>query len=305
MTSWAEPKDLREWRRRLLGTRPVVLCLIILTAGLSELRFDWIEQTLGAYLATTNEARPQSGAIWDQGRQARTARQTLEKIVIDRQDSLREAREAETFGQIAERLAPGQGAMLGPDRFCRLYRTLPETVAGEMIPPVALLGILSQGQWHRTYLERSADGLAIYFLDGENRVLQQLQLSLLQMTQASLIGVPQPGNLDTLTKFKARIYGAAAFFEALAGQPDDVQRGVLPRPGQLLDLSGQIRRVGISDETMSDHIELAFEIETADGTAVLLVQGQEWAVWRLRAALESPTGPAVSVDDIFGGWKTP
>ena len=305
MTSWAEPKDLREWRRRLLGTRPVVLCLIILMTGLSEFRFDWIEQALGAYLATTNEARPQSGAIWDQGRQARTARQSLEKIVIDRQDSLREAREAETFHQIAGHLAPGQGAMVGPARFCRLYRSLPETVAGEMIPPVSLLGILSQGQWRRTYLERSPDGLAVYFLDGENRVLQQLELSDRQMTQASLSGVAQPGSLDSLMQFKDRIYGAAAFFQALSGQPDDVQRGVLPRPGQLLDLSGQILRVGISDETIAEHIELAFEIETPEGTALLVVQGQEWAVWRLRAALESPTGPAVSVDNILQGGKVP
>ena len=283
----------------------MILCLVVVLAGVSELRFDWIERALGAYLSTTNPARPQSGAIWDQGRQARTARQTLEQIVIDRQDSRREAREAETFEQIAQRLAPGQGAMLGPDRFCHLYRNLPGAVASEMISPVALLGVLSRGQWHRTYVERAPDGLAIYFLDGENRVLNQMELSDGQMLRAARSGVAQPGDLSALPQFQGRIYGAAPFFEALASLPEEVQQGVLPRPAELLDLSGRILRVGISDETVSEHIELAFELETPAGTSVLTVPGQEWAVWRLRAALESPKGPAVSVDDILGSGETP
>ena len=305
MTSWAEPKDVHEWRRRLLGARPVMLCLVVLLAGVSELRFDWIERALGAYLATTNAGRPRSGAIWDQGRQTRTAQQALEQIVIDRQDSRREAQEARTFEQIAQRLAPGQGAMLGPDRFCQLYRSLPDTVASEMISPVALLGVLSSGLWHRTYIERAPEGLAIYFLDADNRVLRQLELSDGQMLRAAHSEVAQPGDLSALPQFRGRIYGAAAFFEALATLPEEVQRGVLPRPAKLLDLPGRILRVGISDETVSEHIELAFELETPEGASVLSVQGQEWAVWRLRAALEAPDGPAVSVDDILGGWKSP
>jgi hypothetical protein len=45
-------------------------------------------------------------------------------------------------------------------------------------------------------------------------------------------------------------------------------------------------RVGISDETQAGFIELGFEFFADNQRRVLVVQGQEWAVWRLRAHLE-------------------
>ena len=101
MIDWAEPKDLKEWSRRVFALRPVLLTLLISSVIILEMRFDWVERTLGAYLATTNPMRPESGAIWEKGRRTLTAQKTLEKIVTDRQSSQREARSAETLSQIA------------------------------------------------------------------------------------------------------------------------------------------------------------------------------------------------------------
>ena len=100
MNHWAEPKNFKEWSRRTLALRPVLVTLLVSSVLILEMRFDWVERTLGSYLATTNSARPESGAIWEKGRQTLTARKTLEKIVTDRQASRREARRAETFSQI-------------------------------------------------------------------------------------------------------------------------------------------------------------------------------------------------------------
>jgi hypothetical protein len=289
----------------MMGPRPLLLCLMVFLAALSELRFDWVEQMMGSYLASTNPWRPESGTIWDQGRQSRSARKTLEQIVVDRQDSRREAREAGTFAQIARRLAIGQGAMIGPDRFRTLYLGLPDTVAADLIAPVPLLGLLSRGDWHRTYLERVSDGLAIYFLDTENRVLKHLHITSERMRHAEKSGQPEPGNLDETPQYAGRIFGAAPFFEALAGLDDEARIGVMPRPERLLALPGQILRVAIGDEAVAGHIELAFEIQDGENRQVVRMQGKEWAVWRLHTALASPDGPAISVDHILQGWTSP
>ncbi len=117
MQDWAQPNTLGQWLRRLFGLQAIICGLLVILLVVSELRFDWIEKAVGAYLATINDRRPQIGAIWEKGHQATTARKVLEQIVTDRQASRRDALEAESFKQLAERIPDGQGTMLSPDLF--------------------------------------------------------------------------------------------------------------------------------------------------------------------------------------------
>jgi hypothetical protein len=86
--------------------------------------------------------------------------------------------------------------------------------------------------------------------------------------------------------FQGRIYPAERFFTALAGLAEDERRGLVPQPERLLGVSGQIARVGISDEVLAGFVDIGFEIRSGSQRRVLLIQGQDWAVWRLRSILE-------------------
>jgi len=283
---WAEPRNCREWLFRSFALRPILTILLIFGILFSELRFDWIEQMLGAFLVNTNAGRPQSGAIWEISRQTETARRTLERIVTDRQASQREARNAGSFIEISDGLAPDQGVMLLPDDFRRLYLELPAPIAQEIISPIELLNVFSEDRFTRTYFEKQANGLQVYFLDAENRVLRRLQINadLLELIAQNERSVD--GTLDNLPKFKNRIYPADQFLNALESLPDDSRRNVLPQPERLLAIAGRIVRVGISDETISGNIELGFEINAGASMRVVFIPGREWAVWQIRSKLE-------------------
>ena len=97
VTDWAEPKTIKEWSQRVFALRPILLVLLVTSIIILEMRFDWVERILGAYLVTTNAARPESGAVWEKGHRARTAQINLEKIITDRQTSQREARNASRY----------------------------------------------------------------------------------------------------------------------------------------------------------------------------------------------------------------
>lgn len=58
MTDWAEPKNMKDWLQRVFALRPILLTLLVTCIIILEMRFDWVERTLGTYLATTNAARP-------------------------------------------------------------------------------------------------------------------------------------------------------------------------------------------------------------------------------------------------------
>ena len=295
MSEWAEPRDFKEWTRRVFGLRSILTLMLVSSIFILELRFDWIERILGTYLVTTNSQRPESGSIWEKSRQTRTARKTLEQIITDKQALQREARSAATFTQIAANVTLGEGVMLSADHFRRLYLRLAPSLAHEIISPFELLGIASGGLWRRTYFEKSGAGLMIYLLDADNRVLQQLELGHLLLSQLKRGEVALAESLDELPIFENRIYPADRFFNSLESFPEDVRRSMVPQPETLLEVPGQIVRIGISNETQSGFIELGFEFSNGTQRRVVLVQGHEWAVWRLRSNLEG-----TDLDDASG-----
>jgi hypothetical protein len=135
-------------------------------------------------------------------------------------------------------------------------------------------------------VEKGGTDLTFFLLDINNRVLRQLQLSAGLLLQIKQHEVARSGSLDSLPEYRNRIYPAVRFFAALASLPDDVRGGVVSQPEKLLSLPGRIGRIGIADEVVAGFIELAFEVESDTSKQILFMQGQEWAVWQLRAKLE-------------------
>ena len=86
---WSEPQNFSQWIHRVVSVRSLGLWFLILVLVVTELRFGWLEQVLGAYLVSTNARRPETGAVWDAGHQTQTALATLEEIVSNRQSSQR------------------------------------------------------------------------------------------------------------------------------------------------------------------------------------------------------------------------
>ncbi|MBL0714668.1 MAG: hypothetical protein JJV98_13315 [Desulfosarcina sp.] len=286
MDSWTAPNDINEWIRRIFSIRPMAVTLLICLLGISELRFDWAERMVGRFLATTNTSRPESGAIWEKGHRTATALQTLDKIITDKQTIQREAREARSFSQIARTLAKGRDVILAASHFQTLYNALPPERAGELLSPYTLIRMHSQGQWDRTFFETADQGFSVYFLNRDNRVLHQLQIDTRLLDRIERGESVRNESLDHLPQFSERIYDAERFFAVLEEMPEDIRRNIVPWPENLLKAPGRIRRVGISDEVLSGYIEIGLEMENTQRTHVLLFQGRDWAVGRLRAVLE-------------------
>ena len=263
---------------------------------LTELKFDWLERGVGATLVSTNAERPESGAIWEKGRKTQAARTTVERLATDREAYQRMARNAGSLNEIVGTLAPGQGVMLSAEHFRELYQKLPQGFTAELLSPFDLLRLVSEGRWSRVYLEKSADGLMVYLLEPNNHVLRQVKVGAASLTVLARGSTAASRSLEDLSSFQNRIYPAERFFAVLASLPADVQRSLIAQPERLLEISGQITRVGISDESAAGLVEIGFETRSGSQPRVFLVQAQDWAVWRLRSLLEGRKGGAASTE---------
>ena len=293
---WLEPRSLREWAARAFSLPPILLTVAVLGLLLTELKFDWLERGVGATLVSTNAERPESGAIWEKGRKTQAARTTVERLATGREAYQRMARNAGSLNEIVGTLAPGQGVMLSAEHFRELYQKLPQGFTAELLSPFDLLRLVSEGRWSRVYLEKSADGLMVYLLEPNNHVLRQVKVGAASLTVLARGSTAASRSLEDLSSFQNRIYPAERFFAVLASLPAEVQRSLIAQPERLLEMSGQITRVGISDESAAGLVEIGFETRSGSQPRVFLVQAQDWAVWRLRSLLEGRKGGAASTE---------
>jgi hypothetical protein len=291
---WMEPRSKREWAARAFSLPPILLAAAVLTLLLTELKFDWLERGVGATLVTTNAERPESGAIWEKGRKTAAARTTVERLANDREAYQRSARNAGSLSEVVGTLSSGQGVMLSAEHFRELYQKLPQGFTAELLSPFDLLRLVSEGRWSRTYLEKSADGLMVYLLAPNNHVLRQVKVGAASLAVLARGSAAASRSLEDLSGFRNRIYPAERFFAVLASLPADVQRSLIAQPERLLEISGKITRVGISDESAAGLVEIGFEARSGSEQQVYLVQAQDWAVWRLRSLLEGRKDGAAS-----------
>jgi len=292
MKESTDTRALRPWAAGALGGAGIMLVALLAALVASELKLNWVERLVGAYLVATNAERPESGAIWEKGRKAQTARMAIDKLASDREASQRMARNAGTLNEIVAALAPGQGAMLSAEHFRELYQKIPSGIAAEMISPFDLLRFTSEKRWTRAYLEKSSEGLTIYLLEANNQVLRQFRVAAATLALMARRGAAASQALEDLASFQNRIYTAERFFAALSALTEEERRGLIAQPERLLEVSGQITRVGLSDEALAGFVDVGVEVQAGSQRRVILIQGQDWAVWRLRSLLEGkPSAP--------------
>jgi hypothetical protein len=281
-----EPRDLREWIDRAFALPSLVVWSILAAMIFTEVQLQWVERVIGTYLVSTNSDRPESGIIWEKGRKTRSARSAVERLAGDRESLQRMARNAGNLSEIVGSLAAGQGAMLSAEHFRELYRKMPQGLAAELISPFELLSLASDGRWTRTYLEKASDGLIVYFLEPNNYVLRQFKVASASLAVLARRTEASHQTLDHISGFQGRIYPAGRFFASLAALPEDERRSAVLQPERLLEVPGQILRVGLSDEVLAGLVDIGFEMRTGAQTRVMILQGQDWALWRLRSLLE-------------------
>lgn len=305
MPAWSEPQDLKTWMLRGLSFRGMLLLLAVLAILISEVRFSWVELLLGRYLVVTNDHRPESGSVWEQGRQKQVATQTLEQMVSRKITAQREAREATSLSQLVEGLSDSRGIMISAVQFRNLYSQIPEAVARTLFSPILMLRISAEKNWERVYLEQENGKVGIYLLDRGNNVLSHTNLNDQQLRSTGTDPPVISGSLDDQPEFAGRIYPADRFFMALDTLSPEIQQGVLAHPGAVLATEGVPVRVGFSDEVVADMIRIGVEMDTPQGgRRILLGMGQEWAVWQVRMLLEPRLSQPSSSNNTWPNRRT-
>lgn len=296
--NWFEPQNVNDWIQRGRSFRLVLILLAIFIIVFTELRFFWIEKSIGTYLVTTNADRPESGAIWELGHQTQTARKNLAEIARGGQVSQQEARSAENFSQVLSGLNDDTGVSISATHFRKLYDKLPTVLSQELLSPYSLLQSEAQGDWVRTYFTKDAKEIHIYLLNRQNQVLKEVTIAPDIVDYIKKGEVSITGPLKNIADFAENIYPADLFFNILEAMPEKVRRGVLSQPQMLLNTKGKLLYAGISNERIGGTVAVGFEYKQDGMHKVILVQGRQTDVERLHTKLSEYNTNDITESDL-------
>ena len=284
--NWYEPPSAGEWAKRTFSF--LNLCILILTIVfvVSEFRFDWGEKLVGTYLLSTNSIRPETGALWEDGRQTSNAHESLNKIITRREDTRRDVHQANSFFHLAQSLMPGEWVTLDKEQFKSLYLSLSPAIARQIIDPAQVIWLLNTNIADRVFCEGKMGGVIIYFIDPQNRVIRQIDVKKETLVEIESRNAPIQGTLDEIEGFSSRIYPAGEFFDAVFKLSSEMISDLMVEPDLLLNQEGTIQRVGIWNEARDGYIKLGFEFEHRGRSKVVLTQAREWAVWQVTLVLK-------------------
>ena len=283
---WYEPLNFSEWLRRTFSFLNIAVFIVTATFIFSEFRFNWFENIVGSYLASTNEFRPETGAIWETGKQTSNAHEYLNKIISKKEDTRQNVHQATTFFDLASGILPGEWITLEKQQFKLFYLTLARPVASKIIEPAQLVWLLNGSSLDRIFCEGITGGIKIYFIDSENRVIKQIDFRKKDILEIENSEKPVPGELADMDGFLGRIYPVQNFFDALFKLPADIIPDLMVNSETLLKQDGKITNIGIWNEAENGYIKIGFEFEGKDSRQVVFVKGREWAVWQLSLNLK-------------------
>lgn len=282
---WYGPATVFEWFKRACSVLNLFILSITCLMVVAEFRFDWCERLIGQYLATTNDTRPETGVVWETGRHTVKALETLDQMALERESAGRTVSKADSFVDLAAKLGPGEWANLDKDRFRQLYLELAAYRRKQVMDPVRLVWLLNGGDTDRIFCEGRVGGMKIFFIDTENRVIQQLDLDSKTLGNGGGKAFAH-GTLDTMPQFSGRIYSAARFFSAISQLPPDMVSDLIPDAEALLAQNGTLERVGVENASQDGIILLGFEFRLLGESRVVEVKAREWAVWQLILVLK-------------------
>ncbi len=283
---WYGPQHYSEWLRRTFSILNIAIVVVTAIVVFSEFRFDWIERLVGSYLVSTNDLRPETGAIWETGKHTSNAQESLNQIISRKKDSRQTVDAATTFSNLASRLLPGDWVSLEKHQFKTLYLALDRSVALKVIDPAHLLWILNGSSLDRIFCEGIPGGIKIYFIDNENRVIKHIELKSQDVLEIENGMDLSNGDLSNIEGFRGRVYPAKLFFDAILKLPSDMVPDLMLNPEILLKQNGKLTKIGIWNESENGYIKLGFEFEEAEGRKIIFIKGREWAVWQLSLNLK-------------------
>lgn len=273
---------------RLTNINVLVVLIALVIALYSEFRYNATEVILGNYLVLHNADREKIGRIWEQAKKSEEAKASLEQLALDKNIVSSDKLTFQNFKEVAAILGQTDSLFLAKDRFIDLYLKVPETAKEKILSPAELLRLEYLSNWYRVFITRSEKSAQLFFVDTDNMILRERELSLDAFANLnSHFDTILEGKLVDYSHFRSQIYSRSYYFESLYRLTTESRDIFLHNASAFLKFGQKLQNVGISDTSKDGYIEIGYEVLDKGKRKIYVDKVEDYYILDLIVAFES------------------
>ena len=284
------------WFYQILNLNFLVIFSLTLVIILIEVKFDVMEKMTGDFLRWNNHNRQKLGRLWDVKQQSVAAMGQLNELVIDKEEKRKKIETIENFGKLFEFLKTDRLIQLTKEQFVKIYNSLPSAISGKIIDPYNLINFFHRSDWIKTFVFQKETGIEIVMVDGLYGVLKSILISEKDASYLVNFGKTVSTSLEGIEELSSRIYDVSEFMDALSQMREDEQDKIIYNPYNFLRWGSRLKRVGISEISEDNLVQIGFEIHTLNKKEVVIVYVDDFLITSLIQHLSGEEVPVPAGD---------
>lgn len=276
--SLTEPQKPSVWFYQIFNFNSFFIFIFLTTIFLTEVKFDLIEKMAGNFLKWHNHERQKLGRIWDIELQNIEALGQLNELLIKKEKKRERIGGVENFLELFELLKTDPLITLTKDQFIKIYNRLPSTISSNIIAPYDLIRYFHRSGWVKTFVFQKGTGIEIIMIDRQYGVLNSILISERDTKYLANFGKSISTSLENLEELSSRIFDASEFIEALYRMSPEARNKIIPNPFDFLAWGNRLKRIGISEISEDNLVQMGFEIHTSSEKKVVIIYVDDYLI---------------------------
>ncbi len=269
------------WIYQVFNLNSFLIIFFIAAIVLVEVKFDFMEKMTGDFLKWNNHKRQKLGRMWNVERQSITAMGHLSELIIEKEEKRKRIETIENFSELFEFLKTDRLIRLTKGQFVKIYSSLPSTISNKIIDPYNLINYFHRSDWVKTFVFQKETGIEIVMVDGRFGILKSILISGKDANYLENYGKIIPTSLENIEELSSRIYDVSEFMEAIYKMRQSARDKIIYNPFNFLRWGNRLKRVGISEISEDNLVQIGFEIHTLNKKEVVIVYVDDFLISNL------------------------
>ncbi len=246
--------------RRTVRKQHLWIAAIFAAIVAGEMAFDLVERAIGKYLVWQNPSREKIGRSWEEEQQRLAAGVRLESVTRERRRQVLELESISNFEELVQYVETNQQAVLPLSQFLQIYHQLPYFLQPLLFNPDSLVADARAQSVANVVADGNRSRLSLVMLDSGNRTIRRAYLSAERMNLFINYGKERNLNVRREARFAGYIFTATEFWNLFENLHPLRRRQFIYEVPLLTEAAGQITTVGISNQPVSEFVEIAFAV---------------------------------------------
>ncbi len=252
--------EFRSTYQQLIRRQYLWVGIIFATVLAGEMVFDVVERAAGKYLVWQNASREKIGRSWEQEPKRIAADSLLADLTRKRRGQTLEIESISNLEELIQYVETNQQALLPPSQFLQIYRQLPYFLQPLIAAPDSLVADARAQRLANVLAEGNRSLFNLIMLDAGNQTIRRTSLNADKLSLLFNYGKEQNLGVRRQARFANYVFAAEEFWDLFERLHPLRRRQFIEQVSLLTESAGQITAVGISNQTGSEFVEVAFAI---------------------------------------------